>query len=69
MVLPEQVEAQSEVLKKTFGDQPMAFLPCLCEIRALLAKGNTILIDEGLDYSDSLVKLSHDIEAFHKNLS
>ena len=67
MVLPEQVEAQSAVLKKTFGDQPMAFLPCLCEIRALLAKANTILIDEGLEYSDSLVRLSHDVEAFYKN--
>jgi MinD-like ATPase involved in chromosome partitioning or flagellar assembly len=66
MVLPEQVEAQSDVLKRTFGDQPMAFLPCLCEIRALLAKGNTILIDEGLEYSDSLLKLSHDVEAFYK---
>jgi MinD-like ATPase involved in chromosome partitioning or flagellar assembly len=66
MVLPEQIEAQSAVLKKTFGDQPMAFLPCLCEIRALLAKGNNILIDEGLEYSDSLLKLSHDIEAFYK---
>ena len=66
MVLPEQVEAQSDVLKKTFGDQPMAFLPCLCEIRALLAKGNTILIDEGLEYSDSLLKLSHDVETFYK---
>jgi MinD-like ATPase involved in chromosome partitioning or flagellar assembly len=66
MVLPEQVEAQSAVLKKTFGDQPMAYLPCLCEIRALLAKGNTILIDEGLEYSESLLKLSHDVEAFYK---
>ena len=66
MVLPEQVEAQSAVLKKTFGEQPMAFLPCLCEIRALLAKGNTILIDEGLEYSESLLRLSHDIEAFTK---
>lgn len=66
MVLPEQVEAQSAVLKKTFGEQPMAFLPCLCEIRALLAKGNMILIDEGLEYSESLLRLSHDIEAFTK---
>jgi MinD-like ATPase involved in chromosome partitioning or flagellar assembly len=69
MVLPEQIEAQSAVLKKTFGDQTLAFLPCLCEIRALLAKGNTILIDEGLEYSESLVKLSHDIEAFYKSIS
>ncbi len=66
MVLPEQIEAQSLILKKTFGDQPMAFLPCLCEIRALLAKGNTILIDEGLEYSSSLMKLSDDVEAYYK---
>ncbi len=69
MVLPEQVEAQNAVLKKSFGDMPMTFLPCLCEIRALLAKGNTILIDEGLEYSESLLKLSHDVEAFYKDQS
>jgi septum site-determining protein MinD len=69
MVLPEQVEAQSDILKKTFGDQPMAFLPCLCEIRIALAKGTKILIDEGLEYSDSLLKLSHDLDAFYKSQS
>jgi septum site-determining protein MinD len=66
MVLPEQIEAQSAVLEKTFGNQTLAFLPCLCEVRGLLAKGQTILIDEDLDYSSALVKLSHDIEAYYK---
>jgi MinD-like ATPase involved in chromosome partitioning or flagellar assembly len=69
MVLPEQIEAQNEILKKTFGNQTMAFLPCLCEIRALLAKGHQILIDEGLEYSKSLLQLSHDIEAFYKKVA
>jgi len=68
MVLPEQIEAHDAILKKTFGDQTMAFLPCLCEIRALLAKGNSILIDEGLEYSKSLLQLSHDIETFYKKV-
>ena len=66
MVLPEQIEAHNDILKRTFGDQTLAFLPCLCEIRALLAKGNTILIDEGLEYSKSLLTLSNDIEVFYK---
>jgi MinD-like ATPase involved in chromosome partitioning or flagellar assembly len=67
MVLPEQIEAHSELLKKTFGDQTLAFLPCLCEVRGLIAKGQTILIDEELQYSDTLVKLAHDIENFYKS--
>ena len=66
MVLPEQIEAHNDILKRTFGDQTLAFLPCLCEIRALLAKGNTIIIDEGLEYSKSLLALSNDIEVFYK---
>jgi hypothetical protein len=45
-------------LKQTFGDQPAAFLPCLCEVRGLLAKNQKIMIDEGLGYSDALVKLA-----------
>jgi MinD-like ATPase involved in chromosome partitioning or flagellar assembly len=69
MVLPEQIEANNAILKKTFGDQTMAFLPCLCEIRALLAKGNSILIDEGLEYSKSLLQLSNDIETFYKKVA
>jgi MinD-like ATPase involved in chromosome partitioning or flagellar assembly len=67
MVLPEQVEAHNTVLKRTFGDQTLAFLPCLCEVRGLIAKGTIILIDEELEYSNALLNLSHDIEAFAKN--
>lgn len=62
MVLPEQIEAQGEVLKQTFGDQPAAFLPCLCEVRSLLAKNQRIMIDEGLGYSDALVALAGKLE-------
>jgi septum site-determining protein MinD len=69
MVLPEQIEAQSEILQKAFGKETLAFLPCLCEVRGLISKGHTILIDEELEYSSALVKLSHDIEAFYKEQS
>jgi hypothetical protein len=69
MVLPEQVMAHNSVLKKTFGEQTLAFLPCLCEVRGLIAKGNTILIEEDLEYSNELLKLSHDIEKFYKDQS
>jgi septum site-determining protein MinD len=67
MVLPEQVMAHDSVLKRTFGEQTLAFLPCLCEVRGLIAKGNTILIEEDLEYSNELLKLSHDIEKFYKD--
>ena len=68
MVLPEQVEAHGSILQSTFGSKTAAFLPCLCEVRALIAKGNTILIDEGLGYSDALVGLAHDLEVASANL-
>ena len=63
MVLPEQVESHGSLLQSTFGDKTAAYLPCLCEVRAQIAKGKTILIDEGLGYSDALVELAHDLEA------
>lgn len=62
MVLPEQVEAQQSMLNQTFSDQPTAFLPCLCEVRSLLAQNKKILIDEGLGYSDALVTLAGHLE-------
>jgi MinD-like ATPase involved in chromosome partitioning or flagellar assembly len=62
MVLPEQMEAQGSILKQTFGDQPAAFLPCLCEVRGLLAKNQKIMIDEGLGYSEALVSLADKLE-------
>ncbi|OEU44363.1 MAG: hypothetical protein BBJ60_10295 [Desulfobacterales bacterium S7086C20] len=68
MVLPEQMETHSAILDSTFGSKTAAFLPCLCEVRALLARGNNILIDEGLGYSDALVGLAADLEAAYQNL-
>ncbi len=69
MVLPEQVEAHFALLQSTFGDKTAAYLPCLCEVRALLAKGKTILIDEGLGYSEALIGLARDLEAATKELA
>jgi len=68
MVLPEQVEVYESVLKKTFPNQKYAYLPCLCEIRGLIAKGTNILIDAGLEYSEDLVKLAKDIELETQNV-
>jgi hypothetical protein len=62
MVLPEQLEAQGTILKQTFGNQTAAFLPCLCEVRGLLAQNKKIMIDEGLGYSDALVTLAGELE-------
>jgi septum site-determining protein MinD len=63
MVLPEQVEAHESILQSTFGNSEAIYLPCLCEVRSQIAKGNTILIDEGLGYSDALVGLAKTLEA------
>jgi MinD-like ATPase involved in chromosome partitioning or flagellar assembly len=62
MVLPEQMEAQGSILKQTFGNQPTAFFPCICEVRGLLAKNQKIMIDEGLGYSEALVSLADQLE-------
>jgi septum site-determining protein MinD len=80
MVLPEQVEAFNRVLKETFVDQTLSYLPCLCSVRALLAQGKEILIDDDLlcdegkelhldgeivsNYSDAVRKLADKIEGF-----
>ena len=66
MVLPEQVEAHESVLQSTFGDSAAIYLPCLCEVRSQIAKGNTVLIDEGLGYSDALLGLAQTLEANSK---
>jgi MinD-like ATPase involved in chromosome partitioning or flagellar assembly len=64
MVLPPQRAALSSTLEKIFGDQHIAYIPCLCDVRGLIAKGKHILIDEKLDYSDAVLNLSRDIENF-----
>jgi septum site-determining protein MinD len=66
MVVPPQQEVFGPTLKKTFGLDTLGYLPCLCEVRALIAEGKEILIDEGLEYSKAVLKLSHDIDNFCK---
>ena len=63
MVLPEQIEMYEPVLRKTFAGQKYSYLPCLCEIRGLIAKGTNILIDEDLEYAADLVKLAKTVES------
>ena len=67
MVLQAQQEAFASTLEKVFGKQTLAYIPCLCEVRSLIAKGKVVLIDEKLEYSSAIIKLSKDIENFCKN--
>ena len=62
MVLPQQTEIYEPVLKRTFGQQNYAYLPCLCEIRDLIAQGKNILIDEEMEYAEDLKKLAYNLE-------
>jgi len=66
MVLPPQQEAFGLILEKTFGGQTLAYIPCLCDVRGLIAKGKEILIDEGIEYAEAVLKLSKDIENFYQ---
>jgi len=67
MVLPPQQEAFGPILRKTFGSQTLAYIPCLCDVRGLIAQGKEILIDEKLEYSEAVWKLSKDIEDLYNN--
>ncbi len=69
MVLPAQQRALSSTLEKIFGNQILGYIPCLCEVKTYIAEGKQILIDEKIDYSDAVVKLSQDIENFCANQS
>jgi len=64
MVLPPQKAALSPTLEKIFGDQKIAYIPCLCDVRGFIAKGKQILIDEKLDYSDAVLNLARELESF-----
>jgi septum site-determining protein MinD len=82
MVLPEQVKEFNAVLKETFGEQTLAYLPCLCQVRVLIAKGKEILVDDELvcdegkelhfdgeivtNYSDAVRKLADKIVVLSK---
>jgi chromosome partitioning protein len=67
MVLPSQQRALTSTLEKIFGNNILGYLPCLCEVKSYIAKGKQILIDETLDYSNAVLKLSKDIEIFCKD--
>lgn len=67
MVLPSQQKALASIVGKIFGNQILGYIPCLCEVKSYIAEGKQILIDEELDYSDAVLKLSQDIENFCKN--
>lgn len=64
MVLPAQKAALSSELEKIFVDQPIAYVPCLCDVKGYIAKGQQILIDEKLEYSEAILKVSHELEKY-----
>ncbi len=64
MVQKEQLEAFGSIMAKTFGPQTLAHIPCYCEVRSQIAKGSDILIEQKLDFSEAVLKLSQDIEKF-----
>jgi MinD-like ATPase involved in chromosome partitioning or flagellar assembly len=67
MVLPPQREAFGPILEKTFGEKTLAYIPCLCDVRGLIARGKEILIDEKLEYAETVWKLSRDIDERFNN--
>jgi MinD-like ATPase involved in chromosome partitioning or flagellar assembly len=69
MVLPSQQRALASTLEKIFGKQILGYIPCLCDVKSYIAEGKLILVDEKLDYSDAVLKLSRDIENFCENQS
>lgn len=64
MVLPAQQKALASTMEKIFGNQILGYIPCLCEVKSYIAEGKLILIDEKIEYSDAVLKLSKDIESF-----
>ena len=64
MILPPQREAAAPTLERTFGKQTLSYIPCQCDVRGFVAEGKEILIDEKLEYTDAVLKLTGDIEAF-----
>ena len=65
MILPPQREAFSPILEKTFGQQTLAYIPCQCDVRGLMAKGKDILINEDIEYAVAVKRLSEDIERIY----
>ena len=64
MVLPAQQKALSQTIQNLFGSRILGYIPCLCEVRTYIAEGKPILIDSKMPYSEAILKLGQDIEAF-----
>jgi MinD-like ATPase involved in chromosome partitioning or flagellar assembly len=61
MVLPSQQVAYSSLLEANFGKDTLAYIPCLCDVKSLIAQGKDIMIDEKNEYSEAVIKLSNEI--------
>jgi septum site-determining protein MinD len=66
MVLPAQKAALASSLENIFPDQPIVYVPCLCDVRGYIAQGKQILIDEKIGYAEAVLKLSKDLDKFSK---
>jgi septum site-determining protein MinD len=66
MVLPTQKAALASSLENIFPDQPIVYVPCLCDVRGYIAQGKQILIDEKIGYAEAVLKLSKDLDKFSK---
>jgi hypothetical protein len=67
MVLPAQKAALGSSLQTIFPNQPIKYVPCLCDVKGYIAQGKQILIDEDLEYSKAVLKLSEDLKAFNQS--
>ena len=67
MVLPAQKAALSATLEKIFTDQPISYVPCLCDVKGYIAKGQQILIDEKLGYSEAILDVSRKLEEYNSS--
>ena len=66
MVLPAQKAALASSLENIFPDQPIVYVPCLCDVKGYIAQGKQILIDEKIGYAEAVLKLSKDLDDFSK---
>jgi MinD-like ATPase involved in chromosome partitioning or flagellar assembly len=64
MVTPTQQKVLTPTLEKIFGEQILKYIPCLCEVKSYIAEGRKIMIDEKLEYSDAVLKLSEYIDGY-----
>lgn len=67
MVLPAQKTALSSSLENVFPNQPIAYVPCLCDVKEYIAQGKQILIDEDLEYSRVISRLSEELRNYSQS--